>query len=173
PNGRYFLTGGGDYQRNKDGLIVTDKDGKYLYVDCTTRLWDVEKSEPLAEWKVHAMPVQAVAFTADGAQALACANELALRRCTVGPAPAEAPAAPAWTSGSVRRLVPSPDGRLLATFGPDHSLVVWELATGKQLHKWDLPEYLGGLAFAPDSRHLAVSIATGPVYVLRLARARP
>jgi WD40 repeat protein len=171
PGGRYFLTGGGTYL-TKDGQVVTDKYGKYLYVDCTTRLWDVERNEPLAEWKAHETPVNAVAFTADGTQALACSAEMAVRRWTVGPTPAEAPSAPTWAVGGVRRLVPSPDGRLLATFGPDHSVVVWELATGKRLHQWNLPEQLGGLAFAPDSRHLALSIATGPVYVLRLARAK-
>jgi WD40 repeat protein len=171
PGGRYFLTGGGNYLY-KDGRIVTDKDGRLLYEDCTTRLWHVEQTSPLAEWKVHPTWVNSVAFTADGTQALACGNELAVRRWTVGPTPAEAPAAPAWAAGVVRRLAPSPDGRLLATFGPDHSVVVWELATGKRLHEWDLPEQLGDLAFAPDSRHLAVAIATGPIYILRLARAK-
>jgi WD40 repeat protein len=168
PDGRHFLTGGGDYEY-KDGRPVI-KDGKYIYIDCTTRFWDVEETKPLAEWKVHALPVNSVAFTADGKQALACANELGVRRWVLGgAAPAEAPSGPTWASGGVRRLCPSPDGKLLATFGPDHSVVVWDLATGKQLHGWDLPENLGGLAFAPDSRHLAVSLATGPVYVLRLA----
>jgi WD40 repeat protein len=129
----------------------------------------VEQARPLKEWKVHAVPVNAVAFSADGRQALACANETAVRRWTVGAEPAEAPAAPKWAAGAVRRLTPSPDGRLLATFGPDHTIVVWDTATGKRLHEWDLAENPGSLAFAPDSRYLAVSIATGPVYVLRLA----
>jgi WD40 repeat protein len=170
PDGRRFLTGGGQYEY-KDGRLVV-KDGKYVYIDCTTRLWDVEQAGPVAEWKKHAQPVNAVAFTADGQQALACADELGVRRWTVGAAPAEAPPAPTWAAGTVRRLVPSPDGRLLATFGPDHTLVVWELATDKRLREWDLAENPGGLAFAPDSRHLAVSLATGPVYVLRLAATR-
>jgi len=170
PDGRHFLTGGGEYE-TKDGRLVV-KDGKYVYVDCTTRLWDVEQVNPLSEWKSHALPVNAVAFSADGRQALACANELALKRWTVGPPAVEAAAAPTWPAGVVRRLVPSPDGRLLATYGPDRTVVVWELATGKRLHGWDLAENPGGLAFAPDSRHLAVSLATGPVYVLRLAGAK-
>jgi WD40 repeat protein len=169
PGGRYVLTGGGEYEY-KDGRPVV-KDGKYVYIDCMTRLWDAEQATPLSEWKVHETPVNAVAFSADGRQALACAAETSVRRWTVSP-PSDAAAAPAWAGGAVRRLLPSPDGRLLATFGPDRTLVVWELATGKRLHQWDLAETPGQLAFAPDSRHLAVSIATGPVYVLRLAAAR-
>jgi len=170
PDGRHFLTGGGEYEY-KDGRLVV-KDGKYVFVDCTTRLWDADQATPLSEWKMHVQPVNAVAFTADGKQALACANELAVHRWTVGPTPAEAPSAPTWASGGVRRLLPSPDGRLLATYGPDHTLVVWELATGKRLYGIDLAENPGGLAFAPDSRYLAVAISTGPVYVLRLAEAK-
>jgi WD40 repeat protein len=169
PDGRRFLTGGGQYEY-KNGRPVF-KDGKYVYIDCTTRLWDVGEATPVAEWKRHAVPVNAVAFTADGREALACADELGVRRWTVGAAPAETPLAPTWAAGAVRRLVPSPDGRLLATYGPDHTVVVWDLTTGKPFRGWDLAENPGGLAFAPDSRHLAVALATGPVYVLRLAAA--
>jgi WD40 repeat protein len=169
PDGRRFLTGGGQYEY-KDGRPVV-KNGKYVFVDCVTRLWDVEQAGPVAEWKKHTMPVNAVAFSADGGQALACADELGVRRWTNATTPTEMPPAPTWASGVVRRLAPSPDGRLLATFGPDHTLVVWELTTGKRLREWDLAEYAGDLAFAPDSRHLAVSLSTGPVYVLRLSGA--
>jgi hypothetical protein len=35
---------------------------------------------------------------------------------------------------------------------------------GRQGH----PAPCGGLAFAPDSRHLAVGLGLGPVYVVRL-----
>jgi WD40 repeat protein len=171
PDGRHFLTGGGQYETTPDGRLVV-KDGKYVYIDCTTRLWDVEQDKPIHEWKSHTVPVNAVAFSADGKQALVCANEPAVQRWTVGPPAKEAPASPTWASGGVRRLVPSPDGRLLATYGPDHTLVVWDLAKQKPLHGWDLVENPGGLAFAPDSRHLAVALATGPIYVLRLAGAK-
>jgi WD40 repeat protein len=170
PGGNHVLTGGGEYE-TRDGRLVV-KDGKYVLVDCTTRLWSTEESSPLREFKMSALPIGAVAFSADGRHALASGGETALWRWAVGPPPTEAKVWLGWAAGAVRRLLPSPDGRLLATFGPDRTLVVWEMATGKRLHQWDLAETPGQMAFAPDSRHLAVTIATGPVYVLRLAEAK-
>jgi hypothetical protein len=66
----------------------------------------------------------------------------------------------------------APDGKSVVTYGPDGKLVVWERPSGKRLLEWAAPESLGGVAFAPDSRHLAVGIGPGPVYVLRLAEAK-
>jgi hypothetical protein len=65
----------------------------------------------------------------------------------------------------------SPDGRALATLGLDYRLIVWETATGKRLRGWLIPEYVAGLAYASDSRHLAVALGTGVVYVLRVGEA--
>jgi hypothetical protein len=42
------------------------------------------------------------------------------------------------------------------------------LASGKRLFEWSPQEYIGGVAFASDSRHLVVGFGLGPVYVLRL-----
>jgi hypothetical protein len=36
------------------------------------------------------------------------------------------------------------------------------------MFEWPPQEYIGGMAFASDSRHLALGFGQGPVYVLRL-----
>ena len=74
-------------------------------------------------------------------------------------------------NGQIPLVLISPDGKLAVTRGPDHSLMVWDLATAKATHQWDLPEYVGGVAISADSRHLAVGLGNGPIYVLRLAEA--
>ncbi len=47
-------------------------------------------------------------------------------------------------------------------------VVVCDAATGKRLRNWSFPGAVHGVAFAPDSRHLAVANANGTVYLLRL-----
>ncbi len=75
---------------------------------------------------------------------------------------------------SVWRMAFSPDGRTLATVvGTNDALRLWDVATGRALAvvKPDLG-VLGGLAFAPDGRHLAVSGGAGAVAVLDIAPGR-
>jgi hypothetical protein len=68
----------------------------------------------------------------------------------------------------VLNAVLSPDGRLLVTFGLDFRFIVWDTATGKRLREWIPPEVVGGMAFASDSRHVAITMGTGVIYILRL-----
>ncbi len=52
----------------------------------------------------------------------------------------------------------SPDGKVLAVVedGKDHTIHLWETATGKKLRSWDVPRpFHHNLAFSPDSKLLA------------------
>jgi hypothetical protein len=65
----------------------------------------------------------------------------------------------------------SPDGRMLLTWASGYQFTLWDAASGKRIHDFSFPEAMGSVTFANDSRHLAVTVRTGVVYVLRLGPA--
>jgi hypothetical protein len=73
-----------------------------------------------------------------------------------------------WGAYTPSVLTCSPDGRWLAVYHPYHGIQLIDRATRKKVKEWSVAEQVGNLAFAPDSRHLAISVATGVVLVLRL-----
>jgi WD40 repeat protein len=69
-------------------------------------------------------------------------------------------------------VVFAPDSKSLASAGADGRIMVWDAASGKKLHEWQLPGQATSIAFAPDSRHLSVAAGNGTISVLRLAGAK-
>ena len=49
------------------------------------------------------------------------------------------------------------------------TVVVLDMPAGKKEKEWQFPGPVHGLAFAPDSRHLAVANGNGTIYILRLS----
>lgn len=170
PDGKFLLTGHG-VPLMRDGKYVYEKNGTYVYTDCLVRLFDVSKGEEVFREKSLTRPVYSVGYVVDGRQAFTGLYEPGLRRWQAMPTglkPAEG-----WkgSSGYVHFLRFSPDGKQVVTSGLDGQLVLWDLADGKRLHQWTLPENVANAAFASDSRHLAVALTTGVVYLLRLSPA--
>jgi WD40 repeat protein len=167
PDAKRILTGHG-VPLMKDGKYVL-KNGAYVYTDCSVRMFDAETGKEVYSDKSFTLPVYSIGYSVDGRQAFTGLYEPVLRRWEA--TPTELKPAKGWngTSGYVHFMRFSPDGKQLATSGLDGQLVLWDLATGNRLKAWALPEYLGNVAFASDSRHLAVSLTTGVIYILRLA----
>jgi WD40 repeat protein len=172
-DGRYALSGSGTYLLDKNGQYVL-KNGAYLYTDCVLRLWDAENGKELACDKSHTVPLYSVAIAPDCRRAFSGAAEAVFKPWELGEDGLKPGAAALkGTSGYVLAAVFSPDGRTLVTRGLDGKVIQWDLESGKRLHEWGFHENLGCVAVAADGRHLAVSLATGVVYVLRLGPAAP
>ncbi|HKB40928.1 MAG TPA: WD40 repeat domain-containing protein, partial [Gemmataceae bacterium] len=168
PDGKKAVTGSGTYLY-KDGKIVIEN-GKYVYVDPTLRVFDVESGKAMHAVKSYTQPVGNVAFSPDGRTVLSTTNEAQVWQLDVSAAePKEVDPVLKAAAGYIRLPVFSPDGKKVATLGAEASVVIWEAATGKVLHRFNIPENVGHVSFANDSRHLAVTAATGVVYVLRLS----
>jgi WD40 repeat protein len=168
PDGRQVLTSSGGYKYDKNGQIVY-KNGAPVFVDCALWFWDLEKGEVLHHLMDFTRPINVAEFTAAGDSALVAAGDPELRFWDLaGSAPRDTQRKFQGTSGYFYAARVSPDSKTVATVGPDAALIVWDLASGKRLFQWQAPENLAGLAFASDSRHLAVGLGTGPLYILRL-----
>jgi RNA polymerase sigma factor (sigma-70 family) len=61
--------------------------------------------------------------------------------------------------GTVNAIAFSPNGKAVATAGDDKTVRVWDLATGRQIHKLDQPDKAIGVAFSPDGKALATTSA--------------
>jgi WD40 repeat protein len=158
PDGRRILSGSVREEMQLKGRVP---------VDCSVRLWDAASGKELAHMDKHTRPVYAVAFTADGQRAISADLD-----GTVLLWDPDKPAAPTALPGAddyVTALAVAPDGQTVAGMGAKGKIVLWDVASGKKLRQWQLDEGATCIAFAPDSRHLAIALVGGPVYLLRLS----
>jgi WD40 repeat protein len=167
PDGLYVLTGSGTNKLDEKGRPVLDKNNQPVYIDCALRLFDAASGKELWSDKTPTVPLQNVAFAPDGT-AFTCVNEPQLRKWEVVKDKLNESPGIRATAGYAQVMRFSPDGRLLATTGLDGKLILWKLADGTRVRDWVFQEGVANLAFAADNRHLAVSLWTGVVYVLRL-----
>jgi WD40 repeat protein len=169
PDGNYLLTTSGTQVLDKKGQAVV-KDGANIYQDSTVRLYDVSTKKEVFRWKDDKVLPVTAAFEPGGGQFLVGSTESWLRGWSW---PEPRPTDPAIVSKAASALSPfcfSPDGRYFAAVAGG-GIGLFEAATGKRLRHWVLQENLGNVAFAPDSRHLTISLGTGVIYLLRLEAA--
>jgi WD40 repeat protein len=171
PDGKHLLCSSGYYLYDKNGQIVV-KDGKYVYLDSTVRLYDSAGAKEAYRWKNDVVLPSALAFTPDSKHFLAGASDQLIRRWTTAAPPKEAEVVYKGGNYGVSVLACSPDGRWLASWGPDYRINLYEMPSGKKVRDWTTGEQFGNLAFAQDSRHLAVSLGTGVVMIWRLESPR-
>jgi WD40 repeat protein len=168
PDGKKLLTSAGAHLI-KHGQIV-QINMVQQYTDTTVRLWDLEKGTELHVIKDHKLPVYRSFFSPDGKSIFSGAGtETSVVRREIAdlnkPAtPAYPGLAPIYTSFQY-----SPDGARLATLNLSTTLKILDVATGKTIWEYVSPELISDVTFASDSRHLALSMGPGLIYIIRLA----
>jgi len=122
----------------------------------TARLWNAASGELIRTLDTHAGKVWAVAFFADGKQALTAGEDKTARLWD--PRTGRAIHVLEGHTRSVHAVAASPNGRLVATGSEDRTARIWDAATGKELR------CLGGhngrvtcVTFSADSRRIATS----------------
>ncbi|MFO0877007.1 MAG: WD40 repeat domain-containing protein [Gemmataceae bacterium] len=168
PDGKKALTGSGYYLIDKDGKYVY-KDGTHVWTDCYLRTWDVEKGEEVASIKDNQTGFYGVAMAADG-QLLYTSNYDSRMRIwnQEGGKFVEKSQVKGIPGNPPMNLLPSADGRRLLARGASANLVEWDAVGLKKTREWTFPEQIGSVSLTTDGRHLAVGLATGVVYILRL-----
>jgi len=139
------------------------------YTDTTIRIWDIPTGNELLTLKRHNKSVYQAFYSPDGKYLYSGEAEgTMVRRDLADLNKPETPAFPGLTPQHGMLL--SPDGtKILSMSGGQ--LKLWDLASWKQLWEGNFGEAIGHVTFASDSRHLAVSLGTGVIYIIRLGPA--
>ncbi len=174
-------------------LVALSHDGRVLAVDCTQNTeggnvlytWDVDAKVQLARIVAPTHYFNGIALSPDG-------RRLAGGGGQDGAAPEPPPetAVTIWdpATGRVLHSLPghnndqvrpgapcdfSPDGRLLVTGDSAGRLRLWEVASGKEVHRFDGHHTLAMAHFSPDGRLLVAASEDAPCFVWDVLGARP
>lgn len=164
PDGRRVLTGAGAIKYQSGQPVIVN--GRYVYEDCTVRLWDADGGKELSSLKDHEVPILCMAFSRDGRFYYGM-QEPVIRQYAFKDDKLSALSPLKGSGGYVYMISMSPDGKLMATVGLD-GIVVWDAVSNVRLRQWALQEVCYRAIFSRDSRHIALPLGTGVIYVLRL-----
>lgn len=169
--------------------VALAPDGKTLAVahvvgpsDGTVRLWDMRRGAPLHALRGHGCDVDGVAFSPDGKIFASISFDEMLRLWAVesgkplqtlsGERSSSAPCGHTcdlrhdWGS----RIAFTPDGKTVAAAFPRTGVLLWEVFTGKKLHRLSLTSrHALSLAFSPDGKHLLGGISDGKLELWEVA----
>ena len=131
-----------------DGTILATGDG-------TVRLWNTQTGELKAGVQAHTNWTFSVAWSPDGKSFVTGGGDDAVRSFD-----AENPTQPLKTflghSNDIHAVAITPDGRQLVSAGDDRCILVWELATGRELLRWHAHDaQIPTVAISPDGATVA------------------
>ncbi|WP_168218487.1 BTAD domain-containing putative transcriptional regulator [Nocardioides eburneiflavus] len=130
-------------------LVALSPDGRILYTNRPVTAWDVESGEVL--WQREELESSALDITFEGdilaIEDHATLTDVLLLDSTDGTTVRTLGGHRDWPNDA--RF--SPDGSLLGTVTRSGELAVWEVATGRHLHRWFTYD-AWGVGFSPDNR---------------------
>ena len=118
--------------------VVVAPDGRTAYSagkDSAVLVWDLATGQETGRWVGHRNGIAALALSPDGKTLVTVGQTVIVWDTATGKPSREL----AGHTKSVASVALSPDGKTVATGGADHTVRLWELATGRPLRTIELP----------------------------------
>ena len=144
-----------------DGKLIATASG-----DRTVKLWNVASGRRLDTLSQPAKDQTTVSFSPDGRHVAAGGVDARIRIWQISENGDEGTNPILYTrfahEGPILKIVYSPDGKLLASSSEDLRIKLWETKTYTQVAVLDRQsDWVSGLSFSPDNRHLLVGRMNG------------
>jgi WD40 repeat protein len=147
-------------------------DGKQVLssgFDATMRLWDVGSGKELRAFKGHTALLLGAFVLPGSKQALSYSTDRTARIWDLATGKEVRQLDLGDRLSDIRGLALSPDGKRILVGNDGKSTVrLIELATGQEIHRFELATYPRGLSFSPDGRLAAAGSWRGVVYLWRM-----
>jgi WD40 repeat protein/serine/threonine protein kinase len=139
--------------------VALSPDGKTILTgsaDKTAKLWDAGARQPGHRILQHQGPVRALAYSPDGGSVVTGTTFSNSARVwdvatgiPIGP--------PLIHDGWVLTVAFSPDGKTVLTGSSDNTARLWEIKTGKELHRFRHQDWIWSVAFTLDGTAIATA----------------
>jgi WD40 repeat protein len=142
--------------RSPDGKLLAQAEriAPRTSVEPLIRLWDTTTGKPVRPPARHGDWVRSLAFSPDGKLLASAGSDRLI--CVFDAGTGRALHLLNEPNADVYAITFAPDGKALAS-GGDHTVRLWDVATGKVLRHWDSPQVSFTLLFAPGGKLLAAS----------------
>jgi WD40 repeat protein/serine/threonine protein kinase len=127
--------------------------------DKTVKVWSTATGQEIVTLGIHSQKVSCVVFSADGAKLASGSGDWTNGEVRIWDAKTWQHLHTLKGLWGVRSVTFSPDGKRLASSGPDGMVKVWDVITGEKILAFRAQsDFTNSVVFSPDGARLAVSI---------------